>query len=360
MGPTGELVNVIQVHPTRRCNLRCQHCYSTSGPELAGELPVELIETFLEEAVSEGFNVVGVSGGEPLTYGPLPRLVACARALGYYTSVTTNGLLLDARRLSRLAPHLSLLAISLDGVPESHDRVRARAGAFEMMRRKLDVVRASGISFGFIFSFTLNNLDQLDWVAEFAAGEGASLLQVHPLERVGRAAEYDLVPPDELELSYGFLEVERLQRKFGDKLRLQYDVADRTVIEAQPDRAFALPAPASPPDAAVPLASLVSPLVLQDDGWVVPLQHGFSTKYALARLGTGEGFRSQAARWKRERYERFLELSRRTWDALRPHPPHLPFTNWYAAISALSAETAGLVSPSLTRRDAVPPPLPAS
>jgi Fe-coproporphyrin III synthase len=336
MGPTGDVVNVIQIHPTLRCNLRCRHCYSTSGPEQKGELSVEMLERFLADAADEGYNAIGLSGGEPLTWKPLPRLLASARALGFATSVTSNGLLLSASRLAQLAPHLGLLAISLDGVPESHNRMRNRAHAFEQMRAKLDLVRAAGVPFGFIFTLTLDNLPELDWVAGFACAEGARLLQIHPLEQVGRARDYELQPPDDLELSYGFLEVARLQRQYQGRLTLQYDVADRQLIAREPCRAFAGPAPATDVAGGSPLAALVSPLVVQEDGWVVPVQHGFGAGYAIAHLDLGP-FREQAARWKRERYPRFLDLAGQVWADISEAPEHLPFTNWYAAITTASA-----------------------
>ena len=337
MGPTGDVTNVIQIHPTLRCNLRCQHCYSTSGPGHSHELAVETIESFLEEAAQEGFNAIGLSGGEPLTYRPLARLLGSARALGFFTSVTTNGLILDAYRLERLAPHLDLLAISLDGVEESHDRIRGLPGAFQKMRTNLGRLREVGLPFGFIFTLTFNNLHELASVAGFAVAEGARLLQIHPLERVGRARDYELVPPDELELAYAFLEVARLQERYRDLLTLQFDVADRALIERQPWRAFAMPTPDLEAVQQLPLASLVSPLVLQEDGSIVPIQYGFSPSYAIGHLGFGR-FRADAAGWKRDQYPRFLELSRRVWSDLRAAPPHLPFANWYAAITTRSAD----------------------
>jgi MoaA/NifB/PqqE/SkfB family radical SAM enzyme len=337
MGPTGDVVNVIQIHPTLRCNLRCQHCYSTSGPEQKGELAVDLLERFLADAAGEGYNAIGLSGGEPLTWKPLPRLLASARALGFTTSVTSNGLLLNAQRLAQLVPNLALLAISLDGVPESHNRMRGHPRAFERMRSKLDLVRAAGVPFGFIFTLTLENLAELAWVVEFACAEGAKLLQIHPLEQVGRARDYQLLPPDDLELSYAFLEVARLQQQYRDRLTLQFDVADRTLIAREPCRAFAGPAPAAELAMESPLASLVSPLVVQEDGWVVPIQHGFGTAHAIAHLDRGP-FQAQAARWKRERHADFLGLAQRVWADIRDAPEHLPFTNWYAAITTASAQ----------------------
>ena len=359
MGPTGDLVNVIQIHPTRKCNLRCQHCYSTSGPEYDTELAVAPLEAFLVDAAREGFNAVGFSGGEPLVYRDLPRVLESARKLGFYTTVTTNGLLLNPRTIKPLAPHVNLVAISVDGIPASHDRMRAKPKAFARMRRNLDHLRASAVPFGFIFTLTLENLDELAWVAEFAVTEGARLLQIHPLERAGRARDYALWPPDDLELSFAFMEVARLQRRHGERLTLQLDVADRTLIAQQPCRAFALPEPAAPPDEALPLASFVSPLVVQEDGWIVPVQHGFATAHALGRLGE-EPFAHQAARWKRERYGRFLALSRGVWDQLRDSPSHLPFTNWYAAITNASLGAKDLIPLRSPRRGPLADPATAA
>jgi MoaA/NifB/PqqE/SkfB family radical SAM enzyme len=333
-GPTGDAVNVIQIHPTLRCNLRCQHCYSSSGPEARAGLPVELLEEFLSQIGEEGFNAVGISGGEPLTYGPLPRLLESARSHGLFTSVTTNGSLSTSSRLETISPHLSLLAISIDGGEASHDVLRG-PGSFARMVKHLPDVRAANLPFGFIFTLTQTNLHELVDAAEFAAAQGASMLQIHPLERVGRAREYTLFPPDDMELAFAFMEVARLQAQYAGRLVFQLDVADRTLIEREPCRAFAVPTPDLAEIASMPLAALVSPLVVQEDGFVVPVQHGFGNDFAIARLGHGS-FRHQAARWKREQYPRFLELTRSVWSDLRDAPAHLPFTNWYAAVTEKS------------------------
>ena len=352
MGPIGDAVRIIQLHPSLRCNLACLHCYSSSSPEASTSLPVETIERFLAEAALEGFNAVALSGGEPLLYPALPRLLQSARELGYAATLTTNALALNEAKLASIAPYLTLVAISLDGTQESHDRLRARPGAFARMRRKLPLLRAAGIRFGFIFTLTMHNLHELDEIATFAVAEGAGLLQVHPLEATGRATETALDPPDELEMSYAFLEVARLQQKYPE-LTLQYDVADRLLVEREPCRAYLVPTPPAEAAENTPLGDLLSSLVVQSDGWIVPVQYGFSTRYAIGRLGEGRCFRDQAARWKRERLGQFHELASATWARIGPGAGHLPFTNWYAGMTATSNEAvphsglaAGLVATS--------------
>jgi len=118
-----------------------------------------------------------------------------------------------------------------------------------------------------------------------ASSQGAHLLQVHPLERTGRAREYALVPPDDLELSYAFIEVARLSQLYRDRMRIQFDVADRELIERQPWRAFAQRHTGAAALESLPLAEIVSPIVVQDDGWVVPSNTASRTDHAIARLG---------------------------------------------------------------------------
>ena len=76
-GPAGSLP-ALQIHPTRRCNLKCLHCYSESGPSVREALDVELVLGVIRDAAELGFKVLAVSGGEPLMYAPLPRLLRAA------------------------------------------------------------------------------------------------------------------------------------------------------------------------------------------------------------------------------------------------------------------------------------------
>ena len=185
--PTG-VAPVLQVHPTRRCNIACAHCYSASGPSVREELPVELLSNCLADAAALGYRQLAVSGGEPLLYKPLPELLAAARRLGLLTTVTSNGMLLTPRRFDPIAGLVDVLAISIDGRPAEHDEIRRREGAFARTIGNLEVVRASGVPFGFIFTLTQYNVDSLEFVVRLAAAEGARSVQVHPLTLVGRAA----------------------------------------------------------------------------------------------------------------------------------------------------------------------------
>ncbi len=340
MGPTGECYRGLQIHPTRLCNLRCLHCYSSSAPEESETLPLELLRRAIADATKEGYNVAGFSGGEPLLYKPLREALDAARSHGMVTTVTSNGMLLDERRLEILCGAVDLLAISLDGVPESHNEIRASNRAFETMERCLEGVRDSGIPFGFIFTLTQFNVHELDWVAQFALEQGAGLLQIHPLEGSGRASEemHDAVP-DEMENACAFLEAARIQELAGERMQVQLDLLDGKLIRCDPARVFADTPMA---DSEMPFSGVVSPIVIESDATVVPIQHGFPRRYALGNLEDAR-LRDLMASWRKQKQKAFRGLCRQAWEEVS-RPSELPFSNWYEVMARTAQQESGLVA----------------
>lgn len=277
MGVTGGRA-ILQIHPTRRCNLRCLHCYSESGPWVDATTPVDVLRQVVGDAADLGFEVVGVSGGEPLLYRPLPELLRTAKEAGLRTTVTSNGMLLTERRLSELAGLVDVLALSLDGRPETHARMRGDSRAFTTLDSRMAAVRASGIPFGFITTLTQHNVDEVEYVVRYAKEHGASLVQIHPLELEGAAAtNLGQSIPDSRESAFAVLEGARLSAAYG--LPVQVDVAHQSDLARFPEQFLAV----APRDG-VPLSSWLTPLVLETDGTVVPLTYGFPRAFALGNV----------------------------------------------------------------------------
>jgi MoaA/NifB/PqqE/SkfB family radical SAM enzyme len=331
MEAAGPGQRIIQIHPTRRCNLRCLHCYSFSAPEERDQLSDQILEDALTDAGALGYKVASFSGGEPVLFKGLGRLLRHAKDLGLRTTVTSNGMLLDERRLEMLAGCTDVLAISLDGVPESHNRMRVSDEAFQRMQANLQGVRDSGIPFGFIFTLTQYNVDEIDWAARFAVEQGASLFQIHPLEEVGRASQLLIGSrPDEIESSYAYLEAQRIRMVYGDRLFVQLDIFHRELVKQHPDRFYA--GGSWPEDAQ--LADLVTPLVVEAGGTVVPLGYGFAREFGLGSL-TEARLKDLAPRWIGSQYAAFRQLCRGVY-AEACAPSELPFLNWYELVGARS------------------------
>jgi MoaA/NifB/PqqE/SkfB family radical SAM enzyme len=290
----------------------------------------------ITDASQAGYGVASFSGGEPLLYKELPALLRHAHDCGMITTVTTNGMLLDERKLETLQEATDLIAISLDGKPKSHNIMRASKQAFAGMLARLEGLRASKIRFGFIFTLTQYNLDELDWVASFAVEQGARLLQIHPLEDVGRArAKLPGERPDEIESAYAVIEAFRLKEEIGDRIYVQVDLIHRESMEAEPSRVFADDLPATTDD--LPFAELVSPLVIEPDGAAVPIEYGFARQFALGNLHDAT-LAELMKRWRTDRLQDFRALCRRVYQATTK-PAELPYFNWYETLCEMAVAT---------------------
>ncbi len=150
---------VVVWNVTKRCNLRCVHCYASADPSPhPDELTTEEGLALLEDLAQFGCPVVLFSGGEPLMRPDILDLIQRAVKLGMRAVLSTNGVLIDralARELKKLG--LSYVGISMDGLREVHDRFRGVKGAFEKAMEAVENCKAEGIKVG--LRFTINKLN---------------------------------------------------------------------------------------------------------------------------------------------------------------------------------------------------------
>lgn len=126
----------------KKCNLACRACFGRSGEEL----PLATAEKALREAAALGVKSVRFTGGEPLLYPGLERLLRLARKLGFYTLLNTNAVLLSPARARSLAGLVDNALISLPGLDEaSHAAGSGRAGALAAKAAAVKRLRAAGV-----------------------------------------------------------------------------------------------------------------------------------------------------------------------------------------------------------------------
>lgn len=330
---TGPDIRILQVHPTRFCNMHCLHCYSSSGPSQRDFLEVPLLLQAIRDAAQLGYNVLSISGGEPLLYPGLRELCDEARAHRMIVTLVTNGTALTEPRVAMLSGAVDVVAISLDGEPQRHNRIRCFPRAFEMMERNLDLLRRAAIPFAFVFTLTRDNLSELEWAADFAVAQGATMLQVHPVEAHGRAAsDPELQSLSQQELATAWLVVECLRNIHEGRLTLQLDVLLRTALPVEPEEIAGFKRAYYRGERE--LGEVVSPLVIEDDGTVVPLRYGFPRSLGFGNLRQ-HSLDQMATNWKRRRAGRYCTLYRRVLKRFRSSQSR--FANIYGLLSDAAA-----------------------
>ena len=129
----------VYIERTRKCNLRCDNCFNSSGTEPAGELTTDELKKSLEGMRKDNVLDLRFSGGEITTKPNWSEEVGHAKNLGFAVSVNTNGVYKNPdKTVEQLATlHIDQITISIDGNQEHHDKNRGR-GTY---RKSLEVLK---------------------------------------------------------------------------------------------------------------------------------------------------------------------------------------------------------------------------
>jgi radical SAM protein with 4Fe4S-binding SPASM domain len=177
---------------TRRCNLRCVHCRSSSElSSAAGGFDTAAALGFLDELAAYAKPVLVLSGGEPLLRPDLWQIAKHGTDLGLRMCLATNGLLVDdAACESMKASGIRMVSLSLDGATAAtHDDFRQAPGAFDATVRASQRLRAHGIPFLVNSSFTKRNQAEVPKVYALAKELGAKAWYMFMIVPTGRGAE---------------------------------------------------------------------------------------------------------------------------------------------------------------------------
>ena len=180
----------IEAELTHRCNLRCIHCYNSSGGggvDLDDDSWIKLCN----EASEFGLFYFTLSGGEPLL-----RRKLCFRIIDilneHYVRLTiiSNGWLLDDSVVERLKRcHWALVVISIDGSRASiHDHIRGVRGSWQRAVDAAKRVSAANLPLRIVHNIFPTNYQYIEEMIELAMAVGASSIQFGIPTLTGRAA----------------------------------------------------------------------------------------------------------------------------------------------------------------------------
>ncbi len=172
----------------RRCNLTCKHCYALSADrDYAGELSTDEVFGVMDDLKAFHVPVLILSGGEPLMRPDLFDIAARAKAMRFYTGLSTNGTLIDEAMADRVAAAgFNYVGISLDGLRETHDRFRRLDGAFDLSLNAVRLLHARGVKVGLRFTMTAMNAHDLPALLDLMKTEDAEKFYFSHLNYAGR------------------------------------------------------------------------------------------------------------------------------------------------------------------------------
>jgi Fe-coproporphyrin III synthase len=182
---------VVVWNMTRRCNLKCVHCYAFAEGEgyRGGELSTEEGKRFIDDLADFGVPVILFSGGEPTLREDLPVLIDHAVRKGIRAVISTNGTLITeekARIFSRFS--LSYIGVSLDGIAGVNDAFRGVRGAFDRAIQGIRNAKRAGIKVGLRFTVSKRNYQEIPGIFDLIEKEGINRVCFYHLVYAGRGS----------------------------------------------------------------------------------------------------------------------------------------------------------------------------
>ncbi|EFP6323309.1 radical SAM protein [Salmonella enterica] len=165
---------------TNACNLACHHCHAASGKRRPDELSMEEIKDAITQMHNDGVIDLTIAGGEPFLRSDLSDILSHANdCAGLYTTVVTNGTLLNRKTVEQLAKNCREINfnISIDGsTPDKMDILRHRKKRDETRRIQLfsqiisgaKAISDAGLRLGVSFVISGMNADDLENVYDMA------------------------------------------------------------------------------------------------------------------------------------------------------------------------------------------------
>ncbi len=217
--PGAYLPHVVAWNLTRRCNLRCTHCYISAGPwETSGdELDSDECRRIVDQIVAlNPAPMLILSGGEPLLRDDLPAIAEYAAGRGATVVVGTNGTMLTDERVAELMEAgVTGVAVSVDSLrPEYHDRFRRGTDALAATSEAVERLRERRLDFIVQTTATRGNAREVPRLIEWAAERGAVAFNLYFLVPTGRGERLTDLSPTEYEELLGVL-VEYSRRYLG-------------------------------------------------------------------------------------------------------------------------------------------------
>lgn len=187
---------------TRRCNLKCVHCRSSSELEAAEhpDFTLEEAKTTIDNIVAYASPVLVLSGGEPLLREDIFDIAQYGTDKGLRMCIATNGTLVTDEVCKKMKEvGIRMVSLSIDGATaETHDDFRNQVGAFEGTIRAIELFKKNEIPFLINSSFTVRNRNEIPDIYRLVKGLGATAWYMFMIVPTGRGEDImeELIPED--------------------------------------------------------------------------------------------------------------------------------------------------------------------
>jgi radical SAM protein with 4Fe4S-binding SPASM domain len=177
---------------TLRCDLACRHCGSRAGKARPDELSTAECLALVVQMKELGVKEVTLIGGEAYLRDDWLEIASAIAKSGMLCSITSGGRgLTRERALAARDAGVEGMSISIDGLRETHDWLRAVQGSFDAAVGALAHVNEAGMRLSANTQINRKNIGELRALFALLADRGITAWQPQLTAAMGRAADGD-------------------------------------------------------------------------------------------------------------------------------------------------------------------------
>lgn len=188
---------------TRRCNLQCIHCRSSSKLTSKAHPDVSTLSAYrvIDDILAFSKPTIVLTGGEPLLRNDIFDIAQYGTSKGLRICLATNGTLITPKICEQIKlSGIQMVSLSVDGATaKTHDDFRKQAGAFDATIHAAHCFSDYGIPFLINSSFTKRNQNEITDCFRLAKNLGAKAWYLFMVVPAGRGTELleELITPDD-------------------------------------------------------------------------------------------------------------------------------------------------------------------
>lgn len=180
----------IAIELTHNCPLRCKHCFLNAG--IGSNIDYDLLKKLCDEIVDLGIEKVQLTGGEPFLYDKLEEIVDFLCENNISIDIYTSGFVNTDKAyniISKIKKVNGLVQVSIDGLRESHDKIRAVDGSFNQAINFIKKSVELGVTTTVATCITDQEYNDIDKLAKYLKSIGINRYRLGNVIEQGRARE---------------------------------------------------------------------------------------------------------------------------------------------------------------------------
>lgn len=143
------------------------------------ELSLDEIKVILDQLNAAGVYSINFNGGEPLLRNDFFEIAQYAHSLGFDLHLNSNGTLIGDHEAKEIAKYFASVCVSvLSSIPEKHDELTGREGAYDRVSSGMNHLLEHGIKVEINVCTFTDNYRELYEIAKSFAREGVHVFCV--------------------------------------------------------------------------------------------------------------------------------------------------------------------------------------